>query len=95
MALVLFLGRRHFHASQCPRPTSPVSTDSNMSAALVQKARPAKKQKHQPGHLRREAYTDGKSIEMDESINESCLFALALSDLKMHLLTLEITLKIH
>ncbi|TKC49014.1 hypothetical protein EI555_020344, partial [Monodon monoceros] len=51
-------GRRHFHASQCPRPTSPVSTDSNMSAAVVQKARPAKKQKHQPGHLRREAYTD-------------------------------------
>uniref|UniRef100_A0A452QI94 Roundabout guidance receptor 1 n=1 Tax=Ursus americanus TaxID=9643 RepID=A0A452QI94_URSAM len=51
-------GRRHFHASQCPRPTSPVSTDSNMSAAVIQKARPAKKQKHQPGHLRREAYTD-------------------------------------
>uniref|UniRef100_A0A8C0W673 Roundabout 1 n=1 Tax=Castor canadensis TaxID=51338 RepID=A0A8C0W673_CASCN len=51
-------GRRHFHASQCPRPTSPVSTDSNMSAAVMQKPRPAKKQKHQPGHLRREAYTD-------------------------------------
>uniref|UniRef100_A0A8C0LTG7 Roundabout guidance receptor 1 n=1 Tax=Canis lupus dingo TaxID=286419 RepID=A0A8C0LTG7_CANLU len=51
-------GRRHFHASQCPRPTSPVSTDSNMSAAVMQKARPAKKQKHQPGHLRREVYTD-------------------------------------
>lgn len=51
-------GRRHFHASQCPRPTSPVSTDSNMSAAVIQKARPTKKQKHQPGHLRREAYTD-------------------------------------
>lgn len=51
-------GRRHFHASQCPRPTSPVSTDSNMSAAVIQKARPPKKQKHQPGHLRREAYTD-------------------------------------
>ncbi|XP_012497564.1 PREDICTED: roundabout homolog 1 [Propithecus coquereli] len=51
-------GRRHFHASQCPRPTSPVSTDSNMSAAVMQKTRPAKKQKHQPGHLRREAYTD-------------------------------------
>nr|XP_008542282.1 PREDICTED: roundabout homolog 1-like [Equus przewalskii] len=29
-----------------------------MSAAVMQKARPAKKQKHQPGHLRREAYTD-------------------------------------
>ncbi|EPY75448.1 hypothetical protein CB1_001657005 [Camelus ferus] len=52
------VGRRHFPTSQCPRPTSPVSTDSNMSAAVVQKARPAKKQKHQPGHLRREAYTD-------------------------------------
>lgn len=91
MALVFFSGRRHFHASQCPRPTSPVSTDSNMSAALVQKARPAKKQKHQPGHLRREAYTDGKSTEMDENIYESRLFALALSDLKMHPLTLEIT----
>ncbi|XP_072477732.1 roundabout homolog 1 isoform X5 [Notamacropus eugenii] len=51
-------GRRHFHASHCPRPTSPVSTDSNMSAAVVQKVRPAKKQKHQPGHLRREVYTD-------------------------------------
>lgn len=65
LALIFFLsGRRHFHTSQCPRPTSPVSTDSNMSAAVMQKARPAKKQKHQPGHLRRETYTDGKSIEM-------------------------------
>ncbi|XP_030327550.1 roundabout homolog 1 isoform X7 [Strigops habroptila] len=51
-------GRRHFHASHCPRPTSPVSTDSNMSAVVTQKVRPAKKQKHQPGHLRREVYTD-------------------------------------
>ncbi|OXB79020.1 UNVERIFIED_CONTAM: hypothetical protein H355_008498 [Colinus virginianus] len=50
--------RRHFHASHCPRPTSPVSTDSNMSAVVIQKVRPAKKQKHQPGHLRREVYTD-------------------------------------
>ncbi|KFP62977.1 Roundabout 1, partial [Cariama cristata] len=41
----------HFHASHCPRPTSPVSTDSNMSAVVIQKVRPAKKQKHQPGHL--------------------------------------------
>uniref|UniRef100_A0A2K6ESR5 Roundabout guidance receptor 1 n=1 Tax=Propithecus coquereli TaxID=379532 RepID=A0A2K6ESR5_PROCO len=69
-------GRRHFHASQCPRPTSPVSTDSNMSAAVMQKTRPAKKQKHQPGHLRREAYTDGKSIETDENAYESRLFNL-------------------
>ncbi|NXH12169.1 ROBO1 protein, partial [Bucco capensis] len=51
-------GRRHFHASHCPRPTSPLSTDSNMSAVVIQKVRPAKKQKHQPGHLRREVYTD-------------------------------------
>ncbi|XP_025070345.1 roundabout homolog 1 isoform X5 [Alligator sinensis] len=51
-------GRRHFHASHCPRPTSPVSTDSNLSAVVIQKVRPAKKQKHQPGHLRREVYTD-------------------------------------
>ncbi|XP_019380934.1 PREDICTED: roundabout homolog 1 isoform X5 [Gavialis gangeticus] len=51
-------GRKHFHASHCPRPTSPVSTDSNMSAVVIQKVRPAKKQKHQPGHLRREVYTD-------------------------------------
>lgn len=88
-------GRRHFHASQCPRPTSPVSTDSNMSAAVVQKARPAKKQKHQPGHLRRETYTDGKSIETDENIYESRLFTPALSYLKMHPLTFEIASKIH
>lgn len=73
-------GRRHFHASQCPRPTSPVSTDSNMSAAVMQKARPAKKQKHQPGHLRREVYTDGKSIETHKNIYESLLFTLALYD---------------
>ncbi|XP_056663812.1 roundabout homolog 1 isoform X13 [Monodelphis domestica] len=51
-------GRRHFHGSHCPRPTSPVSTDSNVSAALMQRARPAKKQKHAPGHPRREVYTD-------------------------------------
>ncbi|XP_069617066.1 roundabout homolog 1 isoform X2 [Ranitomeya imitator] len=48
-------GRRHFH---CPRPTSPVSTDSNMSTAVMQKSRPAKKQKHQQGHLRKDVYTD-------------------------------------
>ncbi|KAG9486156.1 hypothetical protein GDO78_008960 [Eleutherodactylus coqui] len=48
-------GRRHFH---CPRPTSPVSTDSNMSTAVMQKSRPAKKQKHQQGHLRKDGYTD-------------------------------------
>ncbi|ETE70430.1 Roundabout-like 1, partial [Ophiophagus hannah] len=53
-------GHRHYHASHCPRPTSPVSTDSNMSAAVIQRVRPAKKQKHQQGHLRREVYTDGK-----------------------------------
>lgn len=29
-----------------------------MSAVVIQKVRPAKKQKHQPGHLRREVYTD-------------------------------------
>ncbi|CAI5772747.1 roundabout homolog 1 isoform X1 [Podarcis lilfordi] len=51
-------GRRHYHASHCPRPTSPVSTDSNMSAAVIQKVRPVRKQKHQQGHLRREVYTD-------------------------------------
>ena len=72
------LGRRHFHASQCPRPTSPVSTDSNMSAAVMQKTRPAKKPKHQPGHLRRETYTDGESIDTDENIYESRLFTLPL-----------------
>lgn len=42
-----------------------------MSAAVIQKARPAKKQKHQPGHLRREAYTDGRSPEMDGSLREA------------------------
>ncbi|RXM92146.1 Roundabout-like 1 [Acipenser ruthenus] len=41
------------------RPTSPVSTDSNMSAAVIQKTRPAKKQKHPPGHLRKDVYTEG------------------------------------
>ncbi|XP_039193141.1 roundabout homolog 1 isoform X2 [Crotalus tigris] len=51
-------GHRHYHASHCPRPTSPVSTDSNMSAAVIQRVRPAKKQKHQQGHLRRDIYTD-------------------------------------
>ncbi|XP_015679605.1 roundabout homolog 1 [Protobothrops mucrosquamatus] len=51
-------GHRHYHASHCPRPTSPVSTDSNMSAAVIQRVRPAKKQKHQQGHLRRDVYTD-------------------------------------
>lgn len=42
-----------------------------MSAAVIQKARPAKKQKHQPGHLRREAYTDGRSPETDGSLREA------------------------
>ncbi|XP_075053179.1 roundabout homolog 1 isoform X5 [Mixophyes fleayi] len=51
-------GRRHFHAVHCPRPTSPVSTDSNMSTAVMQKSRPPKRQKHQQGHLRKDVYTD-------------------------------------
>lgn len=66
-----------------------------MSAAVMQKARPAKKQKHQPGHLRREAYTDGKSIETHENIYESHPFSLALYDWKMRPPALELTLKIH
>lgn len=51
-------GRRHYHPSHCPRPTSPLSTDSNMSTAVIQKTRPTKKQKHQQAHARREAYPD-------------------------------------
>lgn len=47
-----------------------MSTDSNMSAVVIQKVRPAKKQKHQPGHLRREVYTDGESTETGENISE-------------------------
>ncbi|XP_051871183.1 roundabout homolog 1 isoform X3 [Pristis pectinata] len=51
-------GQRHLPASHCPRPTSPFSTDSNASAAVMQKARPMRKQKQQPGHMRREIFTD-------------------------------------
>ncbi|XP_043928376.1 roundabout homolog 1 isoform X1 [Protopterus annectens] len=51
-------GRRNFPCSHCPRPTSPVSTDSNMSAAVMQKTRPMKKLKQQAAHLRRENCTD-------------------------------------
>ncbi|XP_067849518.1 roundabout homolog 1 isoform X2 [Heptranchias perlo] len=51
-------GRRHLPSSQCPRPTSPFSTDSNASAAMMQKTRPIKRQKHQAGQLRREIFTD-------------------------------------
>ncbi|XP_068126601.1 roundabout homolog 1 isoform X6 [Hyperolius riggenbachi] len=51
-------GRRHFHPAHCQRPTSPVSTDSNMSTAIIQKSRPAKKQKHQQGQLRKDVYAD-------------------------------------
>ncbi|XP_041128209.1 roundabout homolog 1-like isoform X2 [Polyodon spathula] len=51
-------GRRHYMNPNSHRPTSPVSTDSNMSAAVVQKTRPAKKQKHPPAHLRKDVYTE-------------------------------------
>ncbi|MGH0162867.1 UNVERIFIED_CONTAM: hypothetical protein FKN15_043762 [Acipenser sinensis] len=51
-------GRRHYMNPNSYRPTSPVSTDSNMSAAVVQKTRPAKKQKHPPAHLRKDVYTE-------------------------------------
>nr|XP_033797623.1 roundabout homolog 1 isoform X1 [Geotrypetes seraphini] len=51
-------GRRHFHMSHCARPTSPISTDSNMSTAVMQKTRPTRKHKQQAVHLRREAFTD-------------------------------------
>lgn len=40
------------------RPSSPVSTDSNMSMAAVQR-RPPKKQKQQPGSQRRDPYNEG------------------------------------
>nr|XP_015197453.1 PREDICTED: roundabout homolog 1 isoform X3 [Lepisosteus oculatus] len=49
-------GRRHFMNPHSHRPTSPVSTDSNMSAVVMQKTRPTKKQKHAP--VRRDAYTE-------------------------------------
>eukprot|EP00062_Callorhinchus_milii_P017835 gi/632970649/ref/XP_007901767.1/ PREDICTED: roundabout homolog 1 isoform X3 [Callorhinchus milii] len=51
-------GRRLQGSSQGPRPTSPFSTDSNASAAVLQKCRPGKKSKHPPAHLRRDLFTD-------------------------------------
>ncbi|XP_051782260.1 roundabout homolog 1 isoform X1 [Erpetoichthys calabaricus] len=51
-------GRRHYLNPHSHRPTSPVSTDSNMSAAIMQKTRPTKKQKQPPGHLRRDVYNE-------------------------------------
>ncbi|KAG7471253.1 hypothetical protein MATL_G00122480 [Megalops atlanticus] len=55
-------GARKYHmAPPGHRPTSPVSTDSNMSAAVMQK-RPPKKQKQHPtghqGHQRRDTYPE-------------------------------------
>jgi len=47
-----------------------------MSAVVIQKVRPAKKQKHQPGHLRREVYTDGESTEMGENVSEPFLLCI-------------------
>lgn len=38
-----------------------MSTDSNMSTAVIHKSRPAKKQRHQQGHLRKDVYTDGET----------------------------------
>ncbi|GCB80158.1 hypothetical protein scyTo_0017093, partial [Scyliorhinus torazame] len=55
---ILAISRRHFPSSHCPRPTSPFSTDSNASAAVMQKSRPMKKPKHQAGPVRREIFTD-------------------------------------
>ncbi|XP_055487876.1 roundabout homolog 1-like, partial [Leucoraja erinacea] len=53
----LAAGRRHFPPPHHPRPTSPFSTDSNASAAVVQKTRPVRKQK-QPLGPHREVFSD-------------------------------------
>ncbi|KAJ8392080.1 hypothetical protein AAFF_G00078860 [Aldrovandia affinis] len=54
-------GRKYHAAPAGLRPTSPVSTDSNMSTAVMQK-RPLKKQKQaptaHPAHQRRDAYPE-------------------------------------
>ncbi|KAG5837547.1 hypothetical protein ANANG_G00240490 [Anguilla anguilla] len=58
-------GARKYHMAPAGhRPSSPVSTDSNMSAAVMQKRPPKKQKQHpaQPGppaHQRREAYPEG------------------------------------
>ncbi|XP_064157581.1 roundabout homolog 1 [Anguilla rostrata] len=57
-------GARKYHMAPAGhRPSSPVSTDSNMSAAVMQKRPPKKQKQHpaQPGppaHQRREAYPE-------------------------------------
>ncbi|KAI1893573.1 hypothetical protein AGOR_G00125110 [Albula goreensis] len=53
--------RRYQIAPAGHRPTSPVSTDSNMSNAVMQKRPPKKQKQHQsghPGHQRREVYQE-------------------------------------
>uniref|UniRef100_A0A8C8CIC0 Roundabout guidance receptor 1 n=1 Tax=Oncorhynchus tshawytscha TaxID=74940 RepID=A0A8C8CIC0_ONCTS len=54
-------GRRH------QRPSSPLSTDSNMSSAVMQKRPPKRHKQHQAqvghqGHLKRNDFTDGKGL---------------------------------
>ncbi|XP_069748530.1 roundabout homolog 1 [Narcine bancroftii] len=53
-------GRRLLPPSHGPRPTSPFSTDSNASAAVVQRARPGRRQKQQLGPVRREIFAEGQ-----------------------------------
>uniref|UniRef100_A0A8C7Z9H1 Roundabout, axon guidance receptor, homolog 1 (Drosophila) n=1 Tax=Oryzias sinensis TaxID=183150 RepID=A0A8C7Z9H1_9TELE len=64
------------------RPSSPVSTDSNMSMAAIQRRPPKKLKQHSAGHLgnqRREAFSEGThmlSFVISSPISRICLNAV-------------------
>ncbi|KAJ8402305.1 hypothetical protein AAFF_G00371700 [Aldrovandia affinis] len=60
-------GRRYHLGAPGHRPNSPVSTDSSMSTAAMQKRPPKKHKQHTPGdqgHLQREAYLEDLSTSL-------------------------------
>lgn len=61
-ARFLFSARKYQMTPSGHRPGSPVSTDSNMSMAAIQRRPPKKQKQHpagHPGNQRREAYNEG------------------------------------
>uniref|UniRef100_A0A8C7TF59 Roundabout guidance receptor 1 n=1 Tax=Oncorhynchus mykiss TaxID=8022 RepID=A0A8C7TF59_ONCMY len=65
------------------RPSSPLSTDSNMSSAVMQKRPPKRHKQHQAqaGHQQRNDFTDGKGLDLRHGSLHGTAFPIDFSQL--------------
>uniref|UniRef100_A0A8C7JD10 Roundabout guidance receptor 1 n=1 Tax=Oncorhynchus kisutch TaxID=8019 RepID=A0A8C7JD10_ONCKI len=68
------------------RPSSPLSTDSNMSSAVMQKRPPKRHKQHQAqaghqGHQQRNDFTDGKGLDLSHGSLHGTAFPIDFSQL--------------